>query len=278
MAEVEPTNTGSRSGGRQTNAMRSLRSTLLDSRDIFQSLFRLLDHSITTLQAKSLLSLFFSIKLRTSILVYCCERKILSVIERILSRMENSYDAYLQQCFYTLFEAILARVPIICRQISVDLSKVTTRGYGTNADTKPLRSSLSLFPAVEALMTSELFREKIVNYEMVEKLCFFLTATSQVNFPGRDEFRDGILGVIQILASHTDTLVVVQEAVVEQLIPTLCQILLSSNIPDGSDRLSIKTVYMKTTSDLVHALLHQFSPSQVFYFIFYFEQYYELIN
>jgi serine/threonine-protein kinase ULK4 len=122
-------------------------------------------------------------------------------------------------------------------------------GGGGGVGTKP-GPALALFPVLIYLLGSAALRPRVCDAALLADVAKYLHAAEGSPFPGHQEFRGGVLALLETLSQCAPTLLQVPDAVVTHLLPALADML---GRPDSSA--DSRFLALKLTCDTLLPLL-----------------------
>ncbi|XP_052237565.1 serine/threonine-protein kinase ULK4-like isoform X3 [Dreissena polymorpha] len=222
-------------------------SRLTADKDFLQKILRLLESPSTVIRGKAFLVIHELARNNHDILLTSCQLRLVMYLERD-SRRQTPRDTksepgeieYLNQCLDLLIAYISDVVPQIMTEILSALEAVSGRKHPNNVQAKQLKSALPLVHIFLHLVTSQVFRPKIVNESFVRSLGALLghvksiengdtniEATSGLITVG--EFVNTVMSVVEGISQHPTLLMEHGAVVMATVLPTLAELVVSQN-------------------------------------------------
>lgn len=247
---------------------------LMQDKDFLQKILRLLESPSTVIRAKGFIVLHELVKNNHDVLLNSCQLRLVMYIERDGRRQtprDTKTDSaesfeYLNRCLDLLINYISDCVPNIMNEILSSLEAVSGRKHPNTVQAKQLKNSLPLIHIFMHLVTSQVFRPKVVNVEFVKGLSSLLTHVKRIEAGDTNiesasgviavgEFVNTVMSVVEGISQHPALLMEHGQVVMETILPTLAELVISQNGDTRALALSlfseIATVFL--TQDTVAA-------------------------
>ena len=180
-------------------------------------------------------------------LLHCCQSKLVTYIERDTKRQtpvkaDGELLDYLKNCLNLCIQTVCQCVPTVIKNLLVALQAVSGRKHPSAAQSKELKSCIPLLSIVLHLVTSNVFREKVVDESFIRDLGELVAhvasiergttsiSTTPRQVPG-ENLTNIVLSIIEAVAQHPSLLLKYRGLVIESIMPQLA-VLTSSNEGD----------------------------------------------
>ncbi|XP_053386677.1 serine/threonine-protein kinase ULK4-like isoform X1 [Mercenaria mercenaria] len=220
---------------------------LTQDKDFLQKILRLLESPSTVIRGKAFVVIHELAKNNHEILLSSCQYRLVMYLERD-SRRQTPRDTkvdpgeieYLNRCLDLLINYISDAVPKIMGEVLSALDSVAGRKHPNTVQAKQLKSSLPLVHIFLHLVTSQVFRPKIVTEEFVRSLGSLLTHVKRIengetNIEASSgvitvsEFVNTVMSVVEGITQHPTLLMDHGSVVMETVLPTMAELVVSQN-------------------------------------------------
>ncbi|XP_058144196.1 serine/threonine-protein kinase ULK4 isoform X11 [Dasypus novemcinctus] len=145
---------------------------LIQEKDFVSTIIRLFDSPSTSIRAKAFLVLLYILIHNREMLLLSCQARLVMYIERdsrktAPGKEQQSSSEYLARCLELLVCHVGQEVPRILGDVLNALANVSGRKHPSTVQVKQLKMCLPLMPIVLHLVTSQVFRPKIVTEEFL---------------------------------------------------------------------------------------------------------------
>lgn len=229
---------------------------VVQDKDFLQKLIRLLDSPSVVIRAKAFVVIHEVVKNNYDLLLNSCQLRLVMYIERDSRRQtpregkapENNGSEsveYLMQCLDLLINHMVDVVPRLFKEIVTSLDAVTGRKHPNAVQAKQLRSSLPLIHVFLHLVTSQVFRPKIVNEEFIKNLSSLLShiksiESGETNIEGAsaDKLKGSIspsdfvtttMSVLEGISQHPQIVAESHQVILESVLPIIADLVVSQN-------------------------------------------------
>ncbi|KAK3602625.1 hypothetical protein CHS0354_034209 [Potamilus streckersoni] len=225
---------------------------LMQDKDLLQKIIRLLESPSTVIRAKGFVVLHEIIKNNHEMLLSSCQLRLVMYLERDSRRQTprvtkgdstDDWD-YLSRCLDLLINYIADAIPNIFSEILSSLDAVNGRKHPNAVQSKQLKSSLPLIHIFLHLVTSQIFRPRIVKEEFVRNLATLLTHVNCIELGETNidtasekakvaistpEFVNTVMSVVEGISQHPALLMEHSQVVMSAILPTLAALVASQN-------------------------------------------------
>ena len=180
-------------------------------------------------------------------LLQCCQSKLVTYIERDTKRQtpvkaDGDSSDYLRSCLNLCIHAMCQCVPKVTSNLLTALEAVSGRKHPSAVQSKELKSRIPLLSIVLHLVTSHVFRERVVDGLFVQNLGQLVAhvasiegGTTSVGATPRqsttDNLTNKVLSIIEAVTQHPSLLLQYRVLIVQSILPHLA-VLASSNEGD----------------------------------------------
>ncbi|XP_070407684.1 serine/threonine-protein kinase ULK4-like isoform X1 [Nothobranchius furzeri] len=219
---------------------------ITQSRDLVLKVLRCLESPSTLTRAKALLLLLLLMQNNTHTLLYCCQHRLVMYLERDLRKAtplrENpSQSGYLGQCLDLLLGHLSATAPVIMEDVLNALGGVIGRRHPSAAQSKQLKQTLPTVSVVLGLLSSQVFRPRIVHEEFLVQIGLVLkyvtsieshetNLASAVGASIREDLIRTTLSIVEVLSQHHTLITQYHVTVVDAILPPLTTLAFSKNV------------------------------------------------
>ncbi|XP_054585811.1 serine/threonine-protein kinase ULK4 isoform X3 [Eptesicus fuscus] len=174
---------------------------LIQEKDFVSTIIRLLDSPSASIRAKAFLVLLYILIHNHEMLLLSCQARLVMYIERDSRKTspgkEQSGSEYLSRCLDLLIRHIVQEAPRLLGDILAALANVSGRKHPSTVQAKQLKLCLPLMPVVLHLVTSQVFRPRVVTEEFL-----FSYGTILSHIKSIDSGETNIEGAIGLMASE----------------------------------------------------------------------------
>ncbi|XP_032120184.1 serine/threonine-protein kinase ULK4 isoform X4 [Sapajus apella] len=175
---------------------------LVQEKDFVSTIIHLLDSPSTYIRAKAFLVLLYILIYNREMLLLSCQARLVMYIERdsrktTPGKEQQGGNEYLSKCLDLLICHIVQELPRILGDILNALANVSGRKHPSTVQVKQLKLCLPLTPVVLHLVTSQVFRPRVVTEEFL-----FSYGTILSHIKSVDSGETNIDGAIGLTASE----------------------------------------------------------------------------
>ncbi|XP_023820399.1 serine/threonine-protein kinase ULK4 isoform X2 [Oryzias latipes] len=215
------------------------------NQDLVLKVLRCLESPSTVTRGKALLLLLLLTQDNKQTLLYCCQNRLVLYLERDLRkaipvRNNPSQSGYLCQCLDLLIIHLSAAAQAIMDDNLNLLRGVVGRRHPSKAQSKQLKQTLPTMCVVLDLLSSQIFRAKIVTKDFLIQMGFMLNFITTVDsneldltlFMGAtiaEELIRTTLSIVEVLSQHYALISTYHSIVVQDLLPPLTSLAFSKN-------------------------------------------------
>ncbi|XP_016527904.1 serine/threonine-protein kinase ULK4 isoform X1 [Poecilia formosa] len=219
---------------------------ITQSRDLVLKVLRCLESPSAMTRAKALLVLLLLTQDNTHMLLYCCQHRLVMYLERDLRkatpvRDNPSQSGYLCQCLDLLLLHLSQTAPVIMEDVLSALRDVIGRKHPSAAQSKQLKQTLPTLSVVLELLSSQVFRARIVTQEFLVQIGLLLNyiisvesnetnLSSGVGVAICEELIRTSLSIVEVLSQHHTLVTQYHCAVVDAVLPPLTTLAFSRNV------------------------------------------------
>ena len=180
-------------------------------------------------------------------LLHCCQSKLVTYIERDTKRQtpakaDSDLLDYLRSCVNLCIQTMCQCVPKVITNLLVALEAVSGRKHPSAVQSKELKSCIPLLSIVLHLVTSNVFRERVVDDSFVQNLGQLVAhvasiegGTTSIGATPRqattDNLTNRVLSIIEAVAQHSSLLLQYRGLIIQSIMPHLA-VLTSSHEGD----------------------------------------------
>ncbi|XP_063719396.1 serine/threonine-protein kinase ULK4-like [Symsagittifera roscoffensis] len=222
---------------------------LTQDRDFVNRVMKMLESPIATVRAKSFLLLLIVIENSTEMLVYMCNQRLVVYVERDCKKQmsargdHTSSVNYLNQCLEQLIQIVVNTFPVVMQDVVATLDSVSGRKHPSTLQIKQIKSTLPLFAMSVFLISSQVFRSKILNVDIATKLGQLLNHVQMIDSGETcidssnstalsDEFKKSCLASVESIVQHPQIIVTYCIEMVEGIMPPLSNLVINSDNAD----------------------------------------------
>ncbi|ESO86237.1 hypothetical protein LOTGIDRAFT_220770 [Lottia gigantea] len=242
---------------------------LLQDKDFLQKIMRLFESPSTLIRAKAFMVLHELTKSSSDLLLSACNARLVMYIERDSRRQtprdprSDSPDSvqYLNQALDKFINYITDALPGIMKEVLTVLESVSGRKHPSANQTRQLKSTLPLLPIGLHLVTSQVFRSRVVNKEFIKDLGLLLGHVNQIENKetnidassaaiGTTEFINTVMSILEGISQHPSLLIQYHQVVIETILPSLATLIKSQNV-------DTKVLSLRLLSEITSVYLSQ---------------------
>ena len=180
-------------------------------------------------------------------LLHCCQSKLVTYIERDTKRQtpvkaDGDLLDYLKNCLNLCIQTVCHCVPKVISNLLAALEAVSGRKHPSAVQSKELKSCIPLLSIVLHLVTSNVFRDRVVDEAFVKNMGQLAAHVASIDkgttnigsIPRQaatDNLTNIVLSIIEAVAQHPSLLLQYRGLVIESVLPHLAA-LTSSNEGD----------------------------------------------
>ncbi|XP_070570281.1 serine/threonine-protein kinase ULK4-like isoform X2 [Ptychodera flava] len=218
----------------------------LQDKELVQRIMRLLESPSIVVRSKAFITILQIIQSNPEMLLMCCQSRLVMYIERDSRKQSSSktdnqamWD-YLMKCLDLLTNHMIDTVPIIFNDVLESLNAVQGRKHPSTVQAKSLKTHLPLLPVQLHLVTSQIFRPRIVNEGFMSDIGALLTHIKSIDSGetsiepaigavGTEDLINTTLSVLEAITQHPNILMDYHNAVAETVLPPLAALVTSDN-------------------------------------------------
>ncbi|CAH1788788.1 unnamed protein product [Owenia fusiformis] len=221
-------------------------SRLWQDKSFIQKVMRLLESQSAVVRGKAYVVTTKIISSNPEMFLTCCQMRLVMYVERDSRRSNPSKSQstanvdYLVQCLSFLIDSIVRTVPRVCGDVVSALDAVHGRKHPSSAQAKDLKTSVPMVPVILHLITSQVFRPRIVGGMFLHNMGSILkhvkeldagetNIDSAVGASGSQEFIHTVFSIIEAIVQHQTILTEHHVIIVDSLLAPLSQLITSSN-------------------------------------------------
>ncbi|XP_075322704.1 serine/threonine-protein kinase ULK4 isoform X2 [Odontesthes bonariensis] len=240
---------------------------IAQSQDLVLKVLRCLESASTVTRAKALLLLLLLIQDSTHTLLYCCQHRLVMYLEREMRkatplRENSSQSGYLSQCLDLLIVHLGTTAPAIMEDVLCALRGVIGRRHPSTTQTRQLKQTLPTMSVVLELLSSQVFRSRIVTEEFLNQIGLLLNYVTSVESKETnlasavgaavcEELIRTTLSLVEVLSQHHTLITPYHCTVVDAVLPPLTALAFSRNV-------EWSVFVLKVLSELSPVLLVQY--------------------
>ncbi|KAM6909704.1 serine/threonine-protein kinase ULK4 [Xenentodon cancila] len=219
---------------------------IAQSQDLLLKVLRCLESPSTITRAKAMLLLLLLIQDNTHTLLYCCQHRLVMYLERDLRkaaplRENSSQSGYLSQCLELLVVHLSCKAPAIMEDVLCALEGVIGRKHPSTTQSKQLKQTLPTMTVVQEIISSQIFRSRIVTKEFLVQIGLLLKYVSSVtsnesNLASAvgaavcEELIRTTLSIVEVLSQHHTVITPFHCTVVDDVLLPLTTLTFSRNV------------------------------------------------
>ncbi|XP_035986139.1 serine/threonine-protein kinase ULK4 isoform X4 [Fundulus heteroclitus] len=219
---------------------------ITQSRDLVLKVLRCLESPSAGTRAKAFLLLLLLIQNNTHMLLYCCQHRLVMYLERDLRKATPVRDnpnqsGYLCQCLDLLLLHLSGTAPVIMEDVLSALRDVIGRKHPSAAQSRQLKQTLPTLSVVPELLSSQVFRARIVTKEFLVQTGLMLNyiisvESSETNLSSAvgaaicEELIRTSLSIVEVLSQHHALIHQFHCTVVDAVLPPLTTLAFSRKV------------------------------------------------
>ncbi|XP_013396898.1 serine/threonine-protein kinase ULK4 [Lingula anatina] len=240
---------------------------LMQDKDFVQRIMKLLEHPSAVIRAKAFLVILEVIQHNQEMVLGCCQMRLVMYIERDFKKQTSAAGDYQEQleylgrCLDLIIQYIVETIPKINSEMVSALEAVSGRKHPSTVQAKQLKAWLPMMPVLLHLVTSQIFRPKVVTKEFFETLATFLNHVKSIDAgetniepatgpAGTEEFTNTVLSILEAISQHPGLTTQFSGPVIEKILPALGAFISSQN---GNTR----AMCLRLFSDLATTFLNE---------------------
>ncbi|XP_063952872.1 serine/threonine-protein kinase ULK4-like [Lytechinus pictus] len=208
---------------------------------------KLVESPSVLIRAKALLVVLEIIKVSPEMIMACCQARLITYMERDIrqqmSRGKVDSQAqwkYMDQCLTLLADHLVNLLPQILGDAESSLAAVSGRKHPSTIQAKQLKGSLPLVSLALHLITSQVFRPRIVGERFLSNIGALLTHVKSmdcgetniepaIGMLGIVEFNNIILSILEAVTQHPSILMEHHIEVIDSILNPLATLVASRN-------------------------------------------------
>ena len=210
---------------------------LIEDKEFVRKMMQFLDSPSIVIRSKAFVAVAAMSRDHHIALLNCCQYKLVTYIERDTKRQtpmktDAALLMYLKDCLMLCVTAVYQCVPKVIHNLVVALEAVSGRRHPSAGQSKELRSRIPLLSIVLHLVTSHVFRQKIVDQSFLRNMGLLVAHVKSVDAgttsigsvtgtTGADDLTNVVLSIIEAIAQHPSLLLQHRALVVESVLPHL---------------------------------------------------------
>ncbi|XP_026149297.1 serine/threonine-protein kinase ULK4 isoform X2 [Mastacembelus armatus] len=217
---------------------------ITQSRDLVLKVLRCLESPSTLTRAKALLLLLILLQDNTHMLLYCCQHRLVMYLERDLRkatplRESAIQSGYLSQGLDLMTRYLSSTAPLLLEEVLCALRDVIGRRHPSTAQSRQLKHTLPTMSVVLELLSSQVFRSKIVTEEFLAQIGLLLNyitsvESNETNLANAvavcEELIRTALSIVEVLSQHHALIAPHHCSVVDAILPPLTTLAFSTNV------------------------------------------------
>uniref|UniRef100_A0A8C4J008 Unc-51 like kinase 4 n=1 Tax=Dromaius novaehollandiae TaxID=8790 RepID=A0A8C4J008_DRONO len=219
---------------------------LIQEKDFVTTVIHLFESPSTFIRAKAFLVLLQVLINNREMLLLSCQARLVIYIERdsrkaTPGKEQQSSNEYLSKCLDLLIYHIVQELPRILGDILSALTNVSGRKHPSTVQAKQLKMCLPMMPVVLHLVTSQIFRPKIVTEEFLFNYGILLNFirsidSGETNLDGAigqaasEELIKTTLSTFEAVTQHPVLLTIHRLTVEDYILPPLVSLVRSQNV------------------------------------------------
>ncbi|CAG6015922.1 unnamed protein product [Menidia menidia] len=219
---------------------------IAQSQDLVLKVLRCLESSSMVTRAKALLLLLLLIQDNAHTLLFCCQHRLVMYLEKDKRkatplRENTSQSGYLSQCLELLIAHLSSTAPAVMEDVLCSLRSVIGRRHPSTAQSKQLKQTLPTLSVILELLSSQVFRPRIVTEEFLNQIglllnCVTSVESSQTNLASAvgatlcEELIRTTLSLVEVLSQHHALITPYHQTVVDAVLPPLTTLAFSRNV------------------------------------------------
>ncbi|XP_030856242.1 serine/threonine-protein kinase ULK4 [Strongylocentrotus purpuratus] len=208
---------------------------------------KLVESPSVLIRAKALLVVLEIIKVSPEMIMACCQARLITYMERDIrqqmTRGKSEGQAqwkYMDQCLTLLSDHLVNLLPQILGDAESSLAAVSGRKHPSTIQAKQLKGSLPLVSLALHLITSQVFRPRIVGERFLSNIGALLTHVKSmdcgetniepaIGMLGIVEFNNIVLSILEAVTQHPSILMEHHVEVIDSILNPLAALVASRN-------------------------------------------------
>ncbi|XP_038077861.1 serine/threonine-protein kinase ULK4-like [Patiria miniata] len=234
-----------------------------NAEDFILRIIRLLDSPSMLIRAKAFLVLLEVTNTNMDMIHVACQARLVMHIERDGRRQQTGGKSdnqgqanYLAKCLGLITNYLVDIIPQILGDAVSSLNAVAGRKHPSSVQAKQLKTSLPLVPVALHLVTSQVFRARIIGEKFLEDVGDLLAHVQSldsgetsiepaIGVSGTTDFINTVLSILEAVAQHPSILMDYHSVIIENILPALASLVSSDN---GDTRIFCLRLFAETTS------------------------------
>ncbi|XP_022082290.1 serine/threonine-protein kinase ULK4-like isoform X3 [Acanthaster planci] len=225
--------------------------------DFILRIMKLLDSPSMLIRAKAVLVLLEVTNTNMDMIHVACQARLVMYIERDSRRQQTGGNqgqaSYLSKCLDLITNYLVDIVPQILGDAISSLNAVAGRKHPSSIQAKQLKTSLPLVPVALHLVTSQIFRTRIIGEKFLEDIGDLLAHVQSLDSGdtsiepaiGTTDFIKTVLSILEAVAQHPCILMEYHSVIIENILPALASLVSSDN---GDTRIFCLRLFAEITS------------------------------
>ncbi|XP_033625022.1 serine/threonine-protein kinase ULK4-like isoform X3 [Asterias rubens] len=236
---------------------------LIHDKDFILRIMRLLDSPSTLIRAKTFLTVLEVTNTNLEMIHVACQARLVMYIERESRRQHSTGKSdsqaqanYMSKCLDLITNYLVEIIPQIYGDAVTSLNAVAGRKHPSTVQAKQLKTSLPLVPVALHLVTSQVFRVRIVGEKFLEDVgdllahvqsldCGETSIEPAIGASGTTDFINTVLSILEAVAQHPSILMEHHNVIIENILPSLASLVSSEN---GDTRILCLRLFAEVTS------------------------------
>ncbi|XP_016112760.1 serine/threonine-protein kinase ULK4, partial [Sinocyclocheilus grahami] len=234
--------------------------------DFVMKIIRSLERPSSVIRAKAFLVLLQVLMNNREMLLLCCNSRLVMYIERDVRKAtpgkeQQSGNEYLSKCLTLFIRHTVHELPAILDDILSVLGSIVGRKHPSPTQSRQLKQSLPMTAVVLHLLTSQIFRPRVVTEAFLikfGKLLHHITSIdsnetslgSTIGQAASEELIRNTLSAVEAISQHPALLSLYHCTVVDLIVPPLASLAFSKNV-------EWRNVSLRVLSEITQLLLSQ---------------------
>ncbi|TRY56877.1 hypothetical protein DNTS_028944 [Danionella cerebrum] len=219
---------------------------LVQDRDFVMKIIRSLESPSSVIRAKAFLVLLQVLMSNREMVLLCCNSRLVMYIERDVRKAtpgkeHQSTNEYLSKCLTLFIRHTVQQLPAILDDILSVLGSIVGRKHPSNMQSRQLKQSLPMMSVVLQLLTSQIFRPRVVTEAFLikfGKLLNYITSIDSnekslgnaIGQGASEELIRNTLSAVEAISQHPTLLSLHHCTVVDLIVPPLASLAFSKNV------------------------------------------------